>query len=211
MQASPTLDTTRAARGGRSLHVHTSATSASGLRTSALFARTSGHYYGRMFVYFDALPESPQWAHWTIIGANPAQGSSDKSEIRVGGQHDGKLERFGVGTDGGPTGDWTNLDQDPAGGAEPVPLHRWLCVEWLHDWDNDVTRFYLDGDEHPSLATTADVDHGGSSSTPYLIPKLESLWIGFWNYNQGKSVTPDHFDVWIDEVAIGNDRVGCAR
>lgn len=209
MQAAPSVDDTRAARGEHSLHVHTSATSASGIRTSAFLSATDGHYYGRMFVYFDALPTSPQWAHWTIVGANPVQSSDDRSEIRVGGQHDGSIERFGVGTDGGPTGDWTNLDEDPVDGERAVPLRRWLCIEWLHDWANDETRFYLDGEEHLSLRTTTEVKHGGNSGVPYEIPELGSVWVGFWNYNQGKPVTPDVFDVWIDEVAFDDERIGC--
>jgi hypothetical protein len=208
MQSRPVVDGARAARGSKSLHVHTGATGAAGIETKQFFPRPEGHYYGRMFVYFDALPTSPTWAHWTIAGANPKSGSG---EIRVGGQHDGKIERFGVGTDQGPSGDWTNLDEDPKGAVEAVPLQEWLCVEWLHDWANDVTRFYLDGVEHPSLATTADVDHGGNADVPYEIPELDSVWVGFWNYNQGKPVTPDEFDVWIDEVAFDDERIGCDR
>jgi hypothetical protein len=208
MQSRPELDDARAARGAKSLHVHTGATGGSGLQTDKIFPRSEGHYYGRLFVYFDALPESPQWAHWTIVGANPASGSG---EIRVGGQHDGDIERWGIGTDQGPTGDWTNLDKDPEGDVQPVALKKWLCVEWLHDWENDVTRFYLDGDEHPSLATTADVEHLGNADVPYEIPELGSVWVGFWNYNQGKPVTPSEFDVWIDEVAFDDERIGCDK
>src|SRR5207245_4737401 len=48
--------------------------------------------------------------HWTVA---EAAGTGNGSLIRVGGQYDGKSNRFGVGSDGGPTGDWTNLDQDP--------------------------------------------------------------------------------------------------
>ena len=208
MMSKPSLDDTRAARGGKSLHVHTTATGASGLQTTKIFPRAEGRYYGRMFVYFDALPTSPQWAHWTIVGANPKSGSG---EIRVGGQHDGKIERFGVGTDQGPSGDWTNLDDDPKGAVEAVPLKQWLCIEWLHDWMNDQTRFFLDGMEHPSLATTPDVAHGGNSQVKYEIPELGSVWVGFWNYNQGKPVIPSEFDVWIDEVAFDAERIGCER
>jgi hypothetical protein len=208
LQTKPSLDSTHSARGSKSLHLHTTATGASGLQTKKIFPRPEGHYYGRMFVYFDALPTSPQWAHWTIVGANPA---SEKGEIRVGGQHDGKIERFGVGTDQGPSGDWTNLDDDPKGAAKAVELKKWLCVEWLHDWANDETRFYLDGMEHESLHTTKAVKHGGNSGTPYELPELGSVWVGFWNYDQNKPVTPNAFDVWIDEVAFDAERIGCER
>jgi hypothetical protein len=208
LQTMPSLDSAHVARGAKSLHMHTTATGASGLTISKFFASAPGHYYGRLFVWFDALPTRPQWAHWTIVGANPTQGAG---ENRVGGQFDGTINRWGVGTDGGPTGDWTNLDGDPAGHAENVAGGKWYCVEWLHDWDNDVSKLYIDGVEHPSLDTTADVKHQGNAAVKYEIPALGSVWIGFWNYDQHQSVTPDHFDVWIDEVAFDDERIGCDR
>jgi len=30
-------------------------------------------------------------------------------------------------------------------------------------------------------------------------------------YDQRKAVTPDHFDVWIDEIALNGERIGCER
>lgn len=209
MQTAPKLDTLHAARGSKALHLSTTATGASGLTTRKSFPVDTGHYYGRMFVYFDGLPTSPQWAHWTVVGANPYANSGNTGEIRVGGQYDGKINRWGVGTDRGPTGDWTNLDGDPKNAVQPVAEKKWLCIEWLHDWANDETKFYLDGVEHPSLNTTRDVKHLGNADVPYEIPELGSVWVGFWNYNQGKPVTPDHFDVWIDEVAFDDQRIGC--
>jgi hypothetical protein len=204
----PTLDSTRAARGSQSLHFSTSATGSSGIETSKIFPTAKNAYYGRMFVYFDALPTSPQWAHWTIAGA---KGTSVAGEIRVGGQFDGKINRFGVGSDGGPTGDWTNLDADPqSGGSTQVPEDRWLCVEWLHDGAADESRFFLDGVEHPSLHTNRDVKHGGTASAKYDLPDMTAVWVGFWNYDQGKTVVPSHFDVWIDEVAFDDERIGCS-
>jgi hypothetical protein len=206
MQTKPALDTLHVARGSKALHMHTTATGASGLTATKFFANTSGHYYGRLFVYFDALPTSPQWAHWTIVGANPKTG---EGEIRVGGQYDGKINRWGVGTDHGPTGDWTNLDGDPAGAVKSVPLQQWHCVEWLHDWDKDITKLYIDGEEHPSLDTTADVKHQTNPTVKFELPELSSVWVGFWNYDQKKPVTPSAFDVWIDEVAFDDERIGC--
>jgi hypothetical protein len=211
MQTMPSLDSAHAARGAKSLHMHTTATGASGLTITQFFSSAMGHYYGRLFVWFDALPTTPQWAHWTIVGANPKQGESIKGENRVGGQFDGKLNRWGVGTDGGPTGDWTNLDGDPAGHVENVAGGRWYCVEWLQDWDQDVSKLYIDGVEHPSLDTTADVKHQGNADVKYEIPVLGSVWVGFWNYDQHQTVMPDHFDVWIDEVAFDDQRIGCDR
>jgi hypothetical protein len=43
----------------------------------------------------------------------------------------------------------------------------------------------------------------------YDVPTFSSVWVGFWNYDQGQTMTPDHFDVWIDEVAFDDERIGC--
>jgi hypothetical protein len=206
----PKIDAVHAARGSKALHLMTTATGQSRISTGKPFAGGNNRYWGRLFVWFSELPKSPQWAHWSIVGANPTSSSPVAGEIRVGGQFDGTINRFGVGTDGGATGDWTYLDQDPKNAVAPVPEQGWACVEWLHDGSADETRFFWDGVEHPSLHTTRDV-HGGSKNTPYDLPQFGSVWVGFWNYDQKQPVDPDHFDVWIDEVALDTDRIGCTR
>ncbi|MEY4581297.1 MAG: hypothetical protein RL701_6000 [Pseudomonadota bacterium] len=211
MSKLPKIDDVHAARGSKALHVSTGATEGSGITTSKIFPTANENYWGRLFVYFDALPTTPAWAHWSIVGANPTNDSAIKGEIRVGGQLDTKINRFGVGTDRGPTGDWTNLDNDPNKMPVAVPLKTWLCIEWQHDGGNDSTRFFANGVEHPSLGTTRDVSHLTNPSVKYDLPTLGSVWFGFWNYNQGKATTPDHYDVWIDEIALDGERIGCEK
>jgi len=196
----PTIDATRAARGTRSVHFHTADNQLSLIHTTSIFPAANNTYWGRMFVYFDSMPTAPMWAHWSI---SAAVGSGNEAEIRVGGQWDGTKNRFGVGTDHGPTGDWTNLDEDP---GDPVPVDSWICVEWLNKGDTNETRFFWDGVEHPSLHTTA-TDHGGGTSQ-YELPEFESVYVGWWLYQPG--TTPGEFDVWIDEVAFDAERIGCS-
>ena len=199
MGSAPSFDTTRAARGARSGHFRTTNNGLMLIRNTSIFPVANNRYYGRLFVYFDALPSDPQWAHWTVVGAQGAE----EAEIRVGGQFDGEINRFGVGTDHGPTGDWTRLDEDS---TDAVPVREWLCLEWLHDGSSDETRFWVNEEERGSLHTTAD-DHGGEETEQYLMPEFESAWVGFWQYATG--VTPNAFDVWIDEVVFDDERVGC--
>lgn len=190
-------------RGERALHVHTEGNGYALLRLKAIFPLPHDTYWGRMFVRFDALPTAPRWAHWTIA---EAAGLGDGSLIRIGGQFDGRHNRFGVGTDAGPTGDWTRLDEDP-GSESALPEDQWLCVEWLHDGEADVTRFYWDGDERGSLATTSS-DHGGDE-VPYVMPEFQAVWVGWWLYQPDPN--PNTYDVWIDEVAFDQARIGCVR
>jgi hypothetical protein len=212
-QTAPVIDAMQAARGSKALHVHTNATGGSGLDTTKIFPRSDGLYYGRMFIYFKALPTSPNYAHWTIIGSNAPSSSSDKSEIRVGGQLENGVNKFGVGTDHGPTGDWTNLDKDKPAGASSireVPKDEWICIEWMVDTAQELTKFWWDGVEHPSLATTRDVMRYNSNGVKYDLPDIGSVWVGFENYNQGQTMQPSSYDVWIDEVALDAQRIGCS-
>jgi hypothetical protein len=134
-----------------------------------------------------------------------AAGQGDGSLIRVGGQYNTNqmVNRWGVGSDGGPTGDWTTHDQDPDGSPVEPPEGEWVCLEWLHDGDTDDALFFVDAVEHPSLATSSDV-HGGND-VAYDLPAFESVWFGWWQYQSD----PQPFDVWIDEIAIDGERIGC--
>jgi len=198
------IDTTRAARGAHSAHFHTEDNGLSLIHESETFPAPNNTYYVRVFAWFDTLPTEPDWAHWSISGA---QADADEFEVRVGGQFDPQKNKnlFGVGTDHGPTGDWTNLDEDD--GAQPVPVKSWICIEWMHKGDTNETKFWWDGVEHPSLRTTESM-HGGTSD-PYTLPQFDQMWVGWWLYQAGTN--PDHFDVWLDEVAVDYARIGCDK
>ena len=55
----------------------------------------------------------------------------------------------------------------------------------------------------PSLYTSAAV-HGGNTN-PYILPQFDAVSIG-WQEYQPSSET---FEMWIDEVAIDSQRIGC--
>ncbi len=188
------------ARGGQSVHIRTN-DGFGRLRNVSAFPIAGNRYWGRMFVRVDRFSTS-MWAHWTMA---EAAGQGDGSLIRVGGQYNSNqmVNRWGVGSDGGPTGDWTTHDQDPDGSPIEPAEDAWICLEWLHDGDTDDALFFVDAVEHPSLATASDV-HGGND-VPYDLPAFESVWFGWWQYQSD----PQPFDVWIDEIAIDTERIGC--
>jgi len=192
----------QAARGSGSVHVRTQ-NGFGYLSTSSIFPAAGNGYFGRVFLRV-ARYSTVDWAHWTVA---EAAGTGDGSKIRVGGQFvtSQAKNRWGVGSDGGPTGDWTNHDTDPGGAPLEPPLGSWTCLEWQHDGATNTTRFYVDSIEHPSLLTTAS-EHGGTN-VPYELPQMNSLWVGWWQYQ----ADPTAFDVWIDEVALDDERIGCER
>jgi len=199
----PVIDTLQAARGSHALHVHLNANGPSYIKETQTFPALAGNYYARAFIYFTHLPTTGMtYAHWTAFASTTSIG-----EIRISGQYQNGVNRFGVGTDSGSnpggTGDWTTNDNDPAGAPRAVPIGEWACIEWQHDSANDVTRFWWDATEHPSLMTTAS-KHGGNTN-PYLIPDITAAWFGWQEYQ----TSTQEFELWVDEIAIDAQRIGC--
>jgi hypothetical protein len=143
------------------------------------------------------------YAHWTFAAAT---GTNVAGEIRLSGQLQNGKNLFGVGTDNQTatgTGDWTNSDKDPANAPAAVPTKQWLCIEWAHKGDTNETRFFWDAVEHPSLYTSS-TKHGGNAM-PYLLPQFTALWVGWQEYQ----TSTQKFEMWIDEIAIDDQRIGC--
>ena len=144
------------------------------------------------------------YAHWTFVAAS---GTGVSGEIRLSGQRSSGDNWFGVGTDDRTdpegTGDWTTSDHDPGGSPKPVPLHEWLCVEWMHSGRTNETRFFLDGVEHPSLHTTETVN--GGNGKPFILPEFTNVWVGWQEYQP----STETFELWMDEIAIDSSRIGC--
>lgn len=196
------IETGKSMRGSHSAHFHTDNNGFSFIKEKKTFPAVNNTFWGRMFFYVDALPVTPDYAHFTII---EGAGSGDSSFVREGGQY----RKFGVGTDNGPSGDWTNIDADPTkASAKEIPEKAWMCVEWLYKGDTNETRFFWDGVEHPSLYTFPKVAHGDKPNVDYNLPNFNSVWVGWWMYQNNP--VPDHFDVWIDEIAIDKARIGCS-
>lgn len=200
-----TLDKSSAARGQQSLKLHTTDNGMAGLLHRASFPFANERFWGRMLIKLAALPTSPTWAHWTVVGALETGNMYTLPEHRIGGQYSDKKQNYwGVGTDHGATGDWTNLDQ-----TTPVKTGEWQCIEWLIDASKDESKFFRDGVEVSALATTTTTKHLGNASVPYQIPNIRQLWVG-WVLYQGGSL-PGSYDVWIDSVALDGERIGCTK
>jgi hypothetical protein len=199
------LTTETAARGSQSVHI-VAENGYAFITNESIFPVTNNDLYGRMFLRVKRF-STVDWAHWTVA---EAAGTTNSSKIRVGGQYirtnfdaNTWANRWGVGSDGGETGDWTRADADPEGNVEEPATEEWVCLEWQHLGSMNETRFYLDGVEHPSLGTTAQ-DHGGDSGE-YILPETTSFWFGWVQYQED----PEPFDIWIDEVALDDERIGC--
>ncbi|KUO08271.1 hypothetical protein [Streptomyces sp. DSM 15324] len=186
---------------GRQLRLHTEGNGRAFLVLDDL-APAGNSFWARLRLRVDAFPVAPAWAHWTLAEAS---GSDTPTLVRpLGGQYfpDEKANFWGVGSDLGPTGDWTAWKT-----SAPAAAGRWSCVEFhLDATDNRVT-VYLDGVEKPEL-TVSTKEHGGTAGD-FVFPTFDRLKLG-WQLYQADP-TPTSYDLRMDDVAVGTRRVGgCA-
>lgn len=194
-----TLTVERARRGNQVLHIHTVDNGRAFLRVDD-FAAPGNRFYGRMRLRVDAFPTAPDWAHFTLVEAT---GAGSTEVVRpVGGQYAPTVPGtfWGVGADGGPTGDWTNWRE-----SAPVAEDTWQCFEWKIDAADNRVAVWIDGVANPEL-TASTTNHGGND-VPFVLPTVDTVKIG-WQLYQG-GTAPGQFDLWIDDIALSSKRLGC--
>jgi hypothetical protein len=185
------------ARGARALHVRTMGNGRAYIQTTS-FAPPNNSFFGRTYLWVDAFPTAPNYAHYTLVEA----AGTGAGLIRiVGGQFiSGQGAMWGVGSDGGPTGDWTNWKP-----SAPSEAGKWLCMEWEVASAQNTVRIWIDGVAKPDL-TVSTTMHGGTQ-VDFVFPTFNKIWFGWWLYQTGP--TPNQFDVWFDDIALATTRIGC--
>ena len=81
----------------------------------------------------------------------------------------------------------------------------WHCAEWHIDNPTQSFHFYLDGVEVTQIAITNGAGNYNGSEIP---PSFSEIRAGLYNYQ--KACSP-YLTVWIDEIALDTNRVGCAN
>ena len=191
-----TVERRPATRHGKVLHVRTVDNGRAFLRVDDLVVPPAG-FYGRMRLKVNAFPTAPDWAHFTLVEAT---GTGSTEVVRpVGGQYVPTLDRslWGIGADGGPTGDWTAWTE-----AAPTAEDTWQCVEWRLDPVTNTVTTWFEG----ATLTASENAHGGND-VPFVLPAVNTVKIG-WQLYQG-GTTPDRFDLLIDDIALSAHRLGC--
>ena len=192
-----TIDGTHA-RGARALHVHTTGNGRGLIRVNG-FAPPANSFYARAHVWVDGFPTAPDYAHFTMV---ELAGNGGGVVRPIGGQYIPSAGKslWGVGSDGGPTGDWTRWQT-----TAPAEGGKWVCLEWQVAATDNAINVWIDGVAHPEMGVTTK-DHGGST-VDFVFPSFTSIWFGWWLYQGGPS--PGQFDVWFDDIAVGTSRLGC--
>ncbi len=217
-QGAIAVDSTRAHSGSHSLKVAVGA--ASGYRSAMLgYARNlpvSGNdLYGRMMTWLESAPSTS--VHWTFIdGYGLVPGQSYHSVYRYGGQLPISDGGTFVGSQLMANYDTPDFYQSPPVGVgsdcwmhsdkKVVPTGRWACVEWRFNGAANKMQFWLDGSELTDLAMygTGQGCSQQSASFTWTAPTFERIDVGWESYQADDART-----LWIDDVAIGTQRIGC--
>jgi hypothetical protein len=207
------VDGERAFSGRKSLHIHNprGAQYRRGYVAIHLAAPLPGFtsgMYGRAMVWLDAAPEP-------LPGAPPVPWTLLQGEGRAADDRYNSIYRLGVEQPDG-LGLMANFETTPPVTTDckqrsPVklPVRRWACVEWRLDAASQELEFWLDGarivhvrGRGDAAATCKGDDLGGEWRAP---PKFDSFYIGFERYAD----SANDQDLWIDDVKMAKDRVGC--
>jgi hypothetical protein len=185
----------RAGQGTKALRVRPNGGAFSRIELKG-FSAPNNSFFGRMRVFGQQFPTAPNFAHFVLVEVT---GNGGERVRPIGGQFiqgQGTGSLWGVGSDGGATGDWT--DWQP---TAPTVDGRWLCMEWQMDAATSGINVWIDGVARPELSVSR-ADRGN-----FVFPTFNAMWIGWWVFQGG--TTPAQFDIGIDDIVLSTARVGC--
>jgi hypothetical protein len=189
------VDGTRGHAGSsKSIHFHGGANPA--MITRPLPAGTN-KLYVRVWVYMSRkLGMNPGANHETLIGIRKTSGSAS-DEVRFG-------EIKGViGTNEVPT---DNISpRMPEWGLGPVvPANQWACIEvaFIADQPQHVLYAWADGVMVHAI-TAGDQWQNGAMPANWMNGKFVEVILGWHSFSSA------NIDVWMDDLALGTDRIGC--
>jgi hypothetical protein len=195
------VDTTKFYRGSKSMKF--SAMSSAYIVTSKIFTgttkATNNAFWGRYFILSGVAAAATYSQSHVVFGAlADAMNSGDQFHF-VGGSR-GKLQaEIAVGGD-----QYTDNMKTPAATDPPFPLvaDGWQCWEWQVTAD-DSFDFYINGTEVPEMKITAGKPVMNKAAN-FALPIFGGLYLGWQSFSGGSAISG-----WIDEVAIGPNRIGC--
>ncbi len=158
-----------------------------------LFPGDRNAFWGRMMVWASHLPKLSNAAnmnvHFDVVQSDGAPAT--RGEYRIGGMG-------GVLLNYEPHDCWTWV-------SKQIPQDKWACWEWLFDGVTNSIEFYVDGQLQIQLKSTGQGCVDGTRSV-WAAPQFTNLRLGWVNYQS----MAETVDMWIDDVAIGAKRIGCA-
>jgi len=204
-----TVDTMHAHSGKYAVHakVTPGQQSTAQITEAVTFPAAQDAFYTRIWAYFSpdvAWPATPPDFHtgFIIAGGNNDLGHV---ELAVGANLSpssaaGPMHYLGYSIYRGPP----YVEFGPRSQTK-VTTTAWTCIELLESGQGGVSavrRIWVDGTELPEQNDT----FGVSSPMGQKPPQFNIVSIGIWEYHP----TPSLSDMWIDDVRVSSQRIGCA-
>lgn len=189
-----------AARGTKSVMVQSAPLGSAGIQMNKIFPIKNNTFYGRMFFLQDPPFDTRVEVHWDwvqAVGTVPNSGGR-RPWVRYGGVSGRWLANYYWGGEYGQG----SVERTP---AYPV---QWHCLEWYYrgDWALDPVngknemRLWIDDKEITDVHVT---------NPQWQMPVFEMLQLG---YNGSQSYRMYRYiRMWIDEVAVHSEKIGCDR
>jgi len=201
------VDTTKAAHGTKALHIKAAAGTPVAViakQGAPLFPIAGNMMYGRVMMWLTGTPGGDY--HWNNIqAAGTMPGATTWGKYGWGGQFGKILAGYTVRT--AQTATTATMDcSNPSMSA--FPSGKWVCVEWQFDGPKNAMHLWFDG----TLLSDVDVNGMGTRCVantdlgkPWNAPDFSFLSLG-WQQYQGSN---GPLELWMDDVAVGTQRIGC--
>jgi hypothetical protein len=183
------VDNTHAFSGNKAVRIVVTPSSGQAtVQISKNLSLPKNDFFGRMMVRFNPFTYSNH--HWTLILASGHMPGSttDQGWYQYGGVETNSILEAAYLSPHCDCGQRSTV---------PLPVSRWMCVEWHFDGIHNGMEFWLDGAAINALTIPAGT---------WLAPAFERLYLG-WGYGAALG-TPD-VEMWIDDVGIDSTRIGC--
>ena len=170
--------------------------------SAGIFPAVAQEMYGRAMMYLPVLPNAD--VHWTFIqGEGPGAGTPTHNALyRYGGQHQNGAQLMA-------NYETTNISTDCWDHSTTLfPVAAWTCVEWRFSVATNEMQFWMNGTELTDIHVTGEGEGcvGNALEQQWLAPPaFQTLYLGWEHYQQ----TQNPIDLWVDDVAVGTERLGC--
>jgi len=168
------------------------------------FPASPNKFYSRMWAYFS--PDIPKATNMDFhTGFMMGGGNNDKGTTTLGMGMIGSDQQY-LGYSiffGDPKyefGPWSN--------TRIVP-NQWLCIELFEDGSDPTTekrQVWLNDVELKDIASDS-AKAGGTQNPNHLPPKFDKVTFGVTEYHP----IPTLSDMWIDDVRVSAQKIGCAK
>ena len=204
-----TVDTSKPHAGSKSVHFTSTAGASNVLQIwkkgAPLFPVKDNVFYGRVMMWLSRQPTGG--VHFNTVQANGLlPGSTQVAKYAYGAMYERLMAGYTIrDVETGPT--TADCGKSPTN-APGYPLGKWVCAEWKFDGANDEMHYWFDGVAQTSV-DVVKTDRSCVMPPPqyrWQAPVFDKVMLGWFS-----QVFPMPIDLWMDDIVIATERIGCPK